>query len=425
MRTLFISDTVPYPPNNGKRQRIYHLLKGVARKSDVTLVARTASAQSQSELAKAERLREFCEEVHLLAPADSRRPCDAGTTGSSPRWWHSVSNHLHPFTPALLRASESGIAREFIRSLCAEPFDLIWAETLVSLAVLPADPNTRVVLDLDDIQHRKMMHKLRAASLSLLWPAHALEFLKLRRFERNLRGLPRELVVCSEGDKQLLNAGDRVRVVPNGVDVPDDLQVRLPATAQPTILFVGTMSYPPNQDAARFFVKSIFPIIRAEMPGARFLIVGHEPPSDIQALNSVDGVTVTGSVPKVESYLRDAAIFVAPIRYGGGTRIKILEAMAHRKAIVSTTVGAEGIDVQHGRHLLLADDPFAFAQACLLCLRDIAVRERIAEEGHSLVRQRYTWSRIEREVAHIVSSDAGMSLPHRNLEQRNVFHALK
>jgi glycosyltransferase involved in cell wall biosynthesis len=161
------------------------------------------------------------------------------------------------------------------------------------------------------------------------------------------------------------------------------------------------------------------------MPGARFLIVGHEPPSDIQALNSVDGVTVTGSVPKVESYLRDAAIFVAPIRYGGGTRIKILEAMAHRKAIVSTTVGAEGIDVQHGRHLLLADDPFAFAQACLLCLRDIAVRERIAEEGHSLVRQRYTWSRIEREVAHIVSSDAGMSLPHRNLEQRNVFHALK
>ena len=427
MRTLFISDTVPYPPNNGKRQRIYHLLKGVARRSEVTLVARTSSAHSEYELAKAECLREFCSEVHLLAPSDSQRPCDFSKSQATvPRWRRSAFNHIHPITPALLRSSQSSIGTEFVSRLCAEPYDLIWAETLISMAVLPTNLRHRVVLDLDDIQHRKLAHKLRTASWDKLLPVHALEFLKLRHVERNLWKLPYELLVCSEGDKRFLNASERVRVVPNGVDMPPESPRRDRHTIRPTILFIGTMSYEPNQDATKFFVKTIFPLIRAELPNANFLIVGHEPTKEIQALNSVDGVTVTGSVPSVENYLRQAAVVVVPIRYGGGTRIKILEAMAHRKAIVSTTVGAEGIDAQNGKHLLLADEPAAFAQACLLCLRDTAVREQIEDEGYSLVRRHYTWDRIERQVARIVSPETSLTPPLREVEENSrEFQALR
>lgn len=426
MRTLFISDTVPYPPNNGKRQRIYHLLKGVARKSEVTLVARTSSAQNECELAKAECLRDFCREVHLLAPPDSQRPCDISNSApTTSRWRRSAFNHLHPLKPALLRSSQSSIGTEFVRRLCAETFDLIWAETLISMAVLPSHLRCRIVLDLDDIQHRKLAHKLRMASWDKFLPVHALEFLKLRRVERNLWKLPYELLVCSEGDKRFLNANDRVRVVPNGVDLPAESPRRDRAANHPTIVFIGTMSYEPNQDAAKFFLKAIFPLIRAELPNSRFLIVGHEPTKEIQALNSVDGVTVTGSVPSVESYLRQAAVVVVPIRFGGGTRIKILEAMAHRKAIISTTVGAEGIDVQHGKHLLLADEPSAFAQACLLCLREAVVREQIANEGYSLVRRHYTWDRIERQVAEIVSAGASLAAPLRGIEENEAFQTFR
>jgi polysaccharide biosynthesis protein PslH len=417
VRTLFISDTVPYPPNNGKRQRIFHLLRGVASRSEVTLVARTADAQGAREFAKAVCLRDFCCEVHLLCPADSRRPCDPSNLPAGLHWLRNVSNHLHPTIPALLRSSQSKAGTRFISRLCEQRFDLVWAETFISMALLPPRLAPRVIVDLDDIQHQKMAHKLRGGVWDALSPLHAVEFLKLRRLERNLWKLPYEFVVCSEGDKHFLNPGTRLSMIPNGVELPANTPFTNDAGKAPTILFVGTMCYAPNVDAAVHFARRILPLIRAQMPNAKFQIVGHEPTKEVWSLGSIDGVSVTGSVPSVESYLRQATVFVAPIRFGGGTRIKILEAMAHRKAIVSTSVGAEGIAAQSGEHLLLADDPAAFADACVLLLRSPEVRERIADEGNRLVRQRYTWGRIERSVADLASAASDPVLPMPSLAE--------
>jgi polysaccharide biosynthesis protein PslH len=138
------------------------------------------------------------------------------------------------------------------------------------------------------------------------------------------------------------------------------------------------------------------------------MIVGRDPLPAVQQLHDGEKIIVTGTVPDVGSYLREATVVVAPIRFGGGTRMRILEAMAHRKAVVSTTIGAEGIDGQSGKHFILADAPVAFADACLTLLRNSDLRERLGNEAHRLVEERYDWSQIERQVQRIVTYDVGL-----------------
>jgi glycosyltransferase involved in cell wall biosynthesis len=162
------------------------------------------------------------------------------------------------------------------------------------------------------------------------------------------------------------------------------------------------MLYDPNIDAMQFFVREVFPLIRREVPETRLLVVGRDPVPEVVKLHDGRSVIVTGEVPDVALYYRQAAIVVAPIRFGGGTRIKILEAMAHSKAVVATTAGAEGLDVECGRHLLIADSPSEFAQACLKLIRNPLLRQKLGEQGWKLVHDNYQWTSIERRVQQVV-----------------------
>jgi len=305
--------------------------------------------------------------------------------------------------PALFRWYSSPRAAALVKRLYAQPFDLVWAEKLFSLPLFPMPPDKRVLFDLHDIEYRKLGRRLRNAPFYRLKPLEFADYLKLRSLERRLRKLPIELAVCSDADRTALGADSRIWVVPNGVDLPSrDPHYPLPGNV-PLILFTGTMNYPPNVDAARFFVRSIFPRIHRAVPGARFMIVGRDPLPVVQRLHDGEKIVVTGAVPDVASYFSGATVVVAPIRFGGGTRIKILEAMAQRKAVVSTTIGAEGIEGQSGKHFILADAPAAFADACLSLLRNSDLRERLGNEAYCLVRDQYQWSQIERQVQRIVT----------------------
>ncbi|HUS16326.1 MAG TPA: glycosyltransferase family 4 protein, partial [Chloroflexia bacterium] len=150
-----------------------------------------------------------------------------------------------------------------------------------------------------------------------------------------------------------------------------------------TLLFVGNFNHPPNVDAAVWLVEAILPIVRAECPGVRLLLVGKDPPSAVRALASA-GVAVTGTVPEVAPYLREATVFVAPLRQGGGMRIKVLEALASGIPVITTPVGAAGIVAQPGRDLLVAEDAAAFAAAALRALEDPALRDRLGAAGAAL-----------------------------------------
>jgi glycosyltransferase involved in cell wall biosynthesis len=183
----------------------------------------------------------------------------------------------------------------------------------------------------------------------------------------------------------------RTAVVPNGVDLDFFRAGATPAVRAPTtLLFFGAIDYHPNTDAMLFFAREVMPLLRSRVPRVRLCIVGRRPPEAVTALRGPD-VEVAGAVEDVRPYLERAAVVIVPLRLGGGTRLKILEALAMGKAVVSTTLGAEGLDVVPDRDLLLADDPATFAAQIRRLLDDPELAARIGAAGRRVVEARYGW----------------------------------
>jgi glycosyltransferase involved in cell wall biosynthesis len=206
----------------------------------------------------------------------------------------------------------------------------------------------------------------------------------------------RRIVAMSELDAAELRTAapaTPVDVVPNGVATA----ATGPARGEPdpaTLVFTGSMNYPPNRDGALWFASTVWPLILRRRPDARLLVVGRDPPEDVRALAGEEGIEVTGSVPSVMPYYERAAVVVAPVRSGGGTRLKVLEALASARPLVSTTVGCEGIEVTPGEHLLVEDDPERFADAAVALLEDRDRGRALGEAGRRLAVERYDWSAL-------------------------------
>ena len=233
---------------------------------------------------------------------------------------------------------------------------------------------------------------------------YQLEFKKMLRYERSTVRKFDRVIAVSEYDRQTMSewtAASRIAVVPTGVDLqqytPD-----LPTASEPLVLFVGAMDWAPNIDAAEYFCREIWPSIQAKAPAARFRIVGRNPGRRVQKLAS-SSVEITGSVPSVVEHLRQAAVVVVPLRVGGGTRLKIYEAMAAGKAVVSTSIGAEGLDVHPDHDIVLADDRGAFAAAVARLLQDVELRHRVGSNARILA-AKYDWGAIGDKFAEVLRS---------------------
>jgi glycosyltransferase involved in cell wall biosynthesis len=232
---------------------------------------------------------------------------------------------------------------------------------------------------------------------------YGIEFLKMLRYEENTVKKFQRVIAVSEHDRRLMAAwtdARRISVVPTGVDQEQYRPHPAARAAVPLVVFVGAMDWEPNVDAAEYFCQEIWPIIAASVPDARFRIVGRNPAHRVQRLASAS-IEVTGRVPSVADHLGQAAVVVVPLRVGGGTRLKIYEAMAAGRAVVSTSVGAEGLDVHHGRDIILADNPGSFAQAVLKLLGDAALRSRYEREA-AAVAARYDWPSIGMRFAEVL-----------------------
>jgi glycosyltransferase involved in cell wall biosynthesis len=407
VRILFLSTTVPYPLNTGANQRIYHVLRALSRLGHITFACPTDGGRWPPEL---DAVQPLFQQV-LLFPNES---FDALSPERSDRLFDRLSRlvryHGHLREPALIRWYRSPQGAQAVSDACQGGFDLVWVERLISIGLLPRNMGCRVILDLDDVQYRKLGHRLRRTRPGLHTILDLADFLKLWRMERGLtRRGPHEYVVCSALDKRILGGGDRIWVVPNGIDVPTEPAWRPAEHGEPVFVFVGAMSTEANADAVRFFTGQILPRIRRVIPGARAVIVGSRPAREVLALHDGQSVVVTGTVPAVEPFLQDATMSVVPIRFGGGTRIKILEALAHGVPVVSTRIGAEGLDVEDGRHLLLADSPRDFAAACVALSRDHARRAALSREGLKLAQERYDWRVIEQQVQQVVAGRSPVS----------------
>ena len=256
---------------------------------------------------------------------------------------------------------------------------------------------------------------------SEIWRRHALtesnlakrilykvEFAKMRHYEQRTVREFHHIIAVSERDRRLMSTWvepSRITVVPTGVYLQQYRPEVSPLAADPLVMFVGAMDWQPNIDAVEHFCRQIWPLVQAGVPAARFRIVGRNPDRRVQKLAS-SSVEVTGLVHSVLDHLREAAVIVVPLRVGGGTRLKIYEAMAAGKAVVSTSIGAEGLDVHHGRDIILADDPSAFAQAVMMLLGDIELRRRYERAAAELAAQ-YDWSVIGDRFAEVLGTLVG------------------
>jgi glycosyltransferase involved in cell wall biosynthesis len=392
LKTLFISNLVPWPLDNGAKMRIYHMLRAVAAESEVTLVCFTPNAGEQIP----PQVAGLVHEIHTV----SRETCSYAVEAAlSPvrRRTRELQRLFTDPTPQIVRSWRSPDAHKLSLRLRRRRFDVVWGEHLGSVNLVSKFDTTRRVIDLFDLEHCKLRHWLTQTIVSASTPVQYVEYLKLRRFELALKA-KYEVLVCSATDRSALGSHANVRVVPNGIDMPSLDVARTPVPQDSTFLFVGTLDYAPNVDAIQLFCGQILPRIRRKLPAAKCVIVGRSPAESVLKLHDGETVTVIRDVPEVAPYLRTSTALVVPIRFGGGTRIKILEGMAYGIPVISSTVGAEGIEVTPGRNILIADDPDTFAASCINIAGNQALRHTLSESGRELVEREYQWSSIESGV---------------------------
>ncbi len=231
------------------------------------------------------------------------------------------------------------------------------------------------------------------------------EWMKVLRYESRQCRKMSQCLVCSEADRRcLLEMAPEARAatIPNGVDIDYYAASQgavLPDPNAPTMIFVGSLDYLPCEIAVEYFLKEIMPDVKQAMPEARFLIVGANPPPKLVRLaQSCPGATVTGRVPDTRPYLRQSQVCVVPLKSGSGTRLKILEAMAAGLPVVSTTIGAEGLEVRHGRDILLADTPEEFFRSVKHLFDNPDLAAKICQNALSLVQKKYSWNAIVQDL---------------------------
>jgi polysaccharide biosynthesis protein PslH len=383
-RLLFLAHLLPWPLEGGGQIKSYHFLKALSEDFDVTLLA---FIRSESERASAEPLRELCAGGIELVVLPRGKTRDLALAGRS-----------------LLTRSSFLIGRDDCAPMHAAVSKLLTGRRFAALHVdhlqmasyVPADTHgARVVLDEHNVEYRIPQRLAETRKNPLVRAFLAAEWRRMRDFERvALRRADRTIAVSDE-DRQVLQelagvSSDTIECVPIGVDTAYFGDVHWEPGAS-ELLSIGTMYWPPNVDAALYFYREIFPKIRRQMPESTLCLVGPKPTAEVLALASDPAVSVTGLVPDIRPWAQKCGAFIVPLRSGSGMRVKILNAMAMGVPIVSTTVGAEGIEVTDGEDILLADAPEAFAAAAVRVLTDPALARRLASGGRSLMERLYSW----------------------------------
>jgi glycosyltransferase involved in cell wall biosynthesis len=381
MRVLLLTLVVPNPPDSGPRIKTHYLLRYLAQRHAVTLVS---FVRSEAEEAAARALEPLCEAIHTV-PIRRSRLRDAGYLLAS----------LASSRPFLMLRDESQAMRRLLHELVArKEFDLVHADQL-NMAPFAQATGLPMVLDEHNAVwtiFERLARQERGAKRLLL----ELEWRRLRRYEgRVCVDADAVMSVSAEDRAALLSAGaaEPIPIIPIAVDVAGIQPVPRRPDAQ-GILSMATMYWPPNVDSVLWFAREVLPHIRREATGAPFYVVGARPPAEVVALASDPTIKVTGYVEDPTPYLESSALLIVPLRAGGGMRVKILEALARGIPVVSTTIGAEGIDVTHGEHLLIADEPAAFADAVVRVLRDRGLGDRLAAAGRRHALTRYDWRSV-------------------------------
>ena len=382
---LVVTPTVPAPDRSGFDGRVHHLVEGLAVRHSVTVLCGAMPGDEQV----VRRLRSRCRVLTVAATRPSRLAKRAAQALALARGGSWEWGHLH--SAAMESALHSVMARD--------RFDVVQLESC-RMGTLSLPGGIPVVVDEHNVES-ELLQRTAAVESSPGRRAYArAEAVRLGRAESDLWRRCAGCAVTSERDAAAIRReapGVPVEVVHNGVDVVAWRPAPLPEAGPPHLVFTGTMNYRPNTDAAVHLVRDILPLLRLRMPQVRVTICGQDPPAAVRSLAG-PGVVVTGRVDDVRPVVASADVVVVPLRIGAGTRLKVLEAMAAGRPVVSSSLGCEGIDVIPGRHVLVADGVATFAAAVNQAVQDRALAAELAGAGRALVERRYSWEAAVRRL---------------------------
>jgi polysaccharide biosynthesis protein PslH len=392
MNILWISHFVPYPPKGGCFQRSYNLIKEAARDNNVYLVAlrhKDKSTHPESEMIKAkEELGKFCKEVHII---------DIKSFTRGYYYWLALKSIFtsDPLTVNLFKSEEMHNLIKYLSNRIK--FDIAHYDTISLVEYIDDTGNIPKYLTHHGVESFMIRRRVNNESSYLKKLYLIVEAYKLRRYEKincfkfNLN------IMVSEDDKNMLkeiSPTSRIEVVENGVDVDFFLPKNNHENTN-RLIFAGRLDQYSNMDAVLHFCMNIWPLIKKRIPEIRFSIIGNNPPQKLfEIAKNDDKIEILGYVDDVRPFFEKATISVCPIRDGGGTRIKILDAMAMGMPIVSTTIGCEGIDVIHGENILIANTTKEFIDNVEILTCDRILREKISKYARRTVEAKYSWSII-------------------------------
>jgi glycosyltransferase involved in cell wall biosynthesis len=385
VRILFLSGWFPHPPDNGARMRIYNLLRQLAREHEVSLLSFIRGPVSDSDRGAVES---FCR-VLATVPYHEFEPRKArallGLFSSVPR--------------SVLQTFSLQMEAEVQEAIRGNAFDLVIASEIgPAICTSPYMLGVKQVPWLvEDIELRMIWNKLQAQKNWAGRVRHSLTWWKQRQYTARVLRQAQGCTVASEQEREMVQRVvpglGAVAVVPNGLDL--GLYTGDWGTAVPnTLIFPGALTYEANLDAMAFFLSDVLPLIRSRHPDVTLRITGRTDGVPLHRLVLDEQVTLTGYVEDIRPVLAQSQVCVVPLLTGGGTRLKILEAMALGTPVVSTSRGAEGLDVTSKEELLIADEPAQFADAVLSLLVDQDLRDRLIVNGRRLVHARYGWDQI-------------------------------
>ncbi len=395
MRLFILTPQLPYPPHQGTTIRNFHIIQCLAERHDISLL----SFGTPDELAQAAPLKAACRRIDII-------PYPTRSTAQ-----RVLTTFASLLPDMALRLKSAAMHTQFAALLQANPFDIVQIEGIemarfwtMYRAAAPTkqfrvvfdDHNAEYVLQRTAFESdARRIARWHGAFYSLI------QWKKLVRFERTICESADAVVACSSTDaaaiQALMQSQTSVHVIPNGVDTSHFLpsgEVCAKPLAELALVFAGKMDFRPNIDAMIWFCDEILPLVQKQLPLAHLVIVGQKPAARVKKLVRQNGVQVTGWVPDTRPYISDSAVYVVPLRMGSGTRLKVLEAMAMGKAIVTTSRGVEGIDITPNREAIVADSAPEFADAIIALLRRPEQRRELGRAARALVEARYDWRAI-------------------------------
>jgi polysaccharide biosynthesis protein PslH len=404
-RILFLSQLLPYPPDAGPKVRSYYVLRHLAQKHQVTLLAFSRPDDSPAAI---QHLREFCEDVHLIT------------------MHRSQSRNILSLAASLLNGASFIIQRDYLPEMTqaidgllgCKSFDAIHSDQLwmaqYALRAKKLAPNAMLVLD----EHNACFQIWRRLATGERNPIKRLllerEWRRLRAYEAQACSGFDHIVTVTEEDLSILqdlvvtykglsklqfanNSNTNLITIPICVDTQSSMPVQ-PVSEAMDVLHLGTMFWAPNIEGVIWFTRKVWPEVIAQIPQATFTVAGKNPPPEIRNLskngNGRSSIRVTGYIPDPQQLLERAGVFIVPLLSGGGMRVKIIDAWRWGIPIVSTSLGAEGIRCKPGENILIADDPLAFAQAIIKVLQEHSLAERLRLNGRCWVEENYNWRTV-------------------------------